>query len=447
MIKDQRARARRLATSVAACLALATRAAAAQDPPPPMLPSDAPDTPPPPPPPDAPRPPPDAPRPLPETPPARPPETPVAPPARPPETTFAPQPEAPPVEPPAPREKRGANTRTLGGHTFPTPFLVDSAFPQSYVSFGAELGHETDFGLFIGAETSQYDASFGVSSQYVSAGFAFLDRYELGLSASYSSALASDVNTLLLYGGKSAWELHPGVRIRLFRSTSTQLALHLYGDFAGGANQNPSIIIAEIGNEVQGIASNSGRTSCLMNGDLSCIFTTAGFNPQQVANISSTLLGGGVAFNLAQTLGSSLGVQGTVSLEVGSRSVIGVATGGTPPAPDISTPVSFHVGVAPSLDFAPLFGAPITLMGEYLFTLVEEPIQGTGIIDAGTVQTIQSQFSVGGYYTGRRDLQLGAMFNVTLSQATNTFSDATVPASTLPPITVLAGQVSARYFF
>jgi hypothetical protein len=112
-------------------------------------------------------------------------------------------------------------------------------------------------------------------------------------------------------------------------------------------------------------------------------------------------------------------------------------------------PVAFHVGVAPSIEVG--HSVPITLMAEYLFTVIDEKTvtsstDATGATaDNNTILTLENAVAGGVYYTGRPDLQVGALFSATFDHITATGSDGTALAQ--PPLTKLAGQVMGRYFF
>jgi hypothetical protein len=460
MIKDERSRAFArvaLATLAAACVAFATGPAAAQDPPPPMLPGDVPPPPlPTPPAPDA-QPKPPAPLPSDEPPPL----------ALPPPTTAAPEP-ATPVEPPPStrgggRESRyAASARTLNGLTFPTAFLIDSAFVQSHIGLGVEIGRQWEYGVQPASPTSMnqmstpdtfsYDRAVATATQYASFGVAVSDRVELGVSATYASMVSGDVNAAILFGGRTAWSLAPGARFKLFRSSQAQMALHFYGNFGSSAWQNPALVVGEISNEITQIAGSSKRTACLADGNLACALTTAGipFNAQQAAYTSQSNFGGGATLSLAAAFTASFGLQAALGLDAGYSPS---NAGGNAFA---SAPVIFHVGVAPSFDLGPT--VPITLMAEYLFTVTNSSTVSTATdssalsADGGSLLTLQSNITAGVYYTGRRDLVLGLLFNATFAESQSTFTDDSTGTSVTnttvqPPLTRLAGQLNARYFF
>jgi hypothetical protein len=446
-------RSRRLSGLLAACFALLAAPAAAQDPPPPLLPSDTP--PPAPPAPPAPAPGPDAP------PPAIPGDEPPPLPAQAlPVAPLAVPPPAEPVPVPSGREpKRGASARTLKGHVFPTPFLVDTAFVTTHFGLGAEIGHQSVYGVLtspftnamgVGTQSYQFDASVGVANLYASLGVAVSDRVEIGADASYSSLLGSDVNTAILYGGQYAWTLRPGVRFRLLRSTSsgTEIGLHLYGNFSSGTIQNPQAVVREIANELSTIAgNNNNQIACLGTGQLSCVFVP-GFNPQSAVSTTNTVAGAGATFALAQAVSSNFGLQFALGAELG-RGWNDYA--GNEIA---STPFVFHVGVAPSYSFGPV--VPITIRAEYLFTVDVVATQGVTstmsetTADAGTITTIQHGLVGGVYFTGKSDLQLGALFTAGFTQSAQSLSNSDGSGTDTvaqAPTTTLTGQINARYFF
>jgi len=451
MMKDERIRARRLATLAAACAVLATRAAAAQDPPPPMVPSEAPDAPPPPPAPDA------VPRPAPPS--VSPPPPSMAPPpdsapVAPPEPTEPPA----PVEPPVQREsKRAGSAHVLKGHTFVPGSLIDSAFVETHLGLGVELGHQWASGVNFNdpSSTTSYTRSLGVTTEHLSTGLALSERVELGLDATYASYVDSDVQTAVEYGNQSAWELRPGLRIRAFRSptSGTQIGLHLYGDFSGGSRQNPLGVLGEVATE---FAANPTPTqaACLGAGDLSCSFTNGAYNPATASQYNTRQLGGGATVNLAQAFSSLFGVQAAAGLEIAGASAYG--PGSTVGSTNTvgSVVVTAHAGLAASFDFGPT--VPLVFMGEYRFTFVNETTAETAGttttmgLDAGVAQVFTHSLAGGLYYTGRRDLILGAVLNASFTTSGINYDDTTtgdVASVANPPVTTLSGQIAATYFF
>jgi hypothetical protein len=367
-------------------------------------------------------------------------------------------PPPPPVEPPAeppPAEhaEKRAEMRTLKGHTFVTPFLVDSAFNQRSVGLSLETGRQWNYGVIPSYPSCpamsmlspscswQFDQATSTAAQVYSFGWALGERIELGASVSYRTLLSSDVSSLLYFGGQSSWGVQPAVRIRLVRSpqSGTQLALRLYGNFGGDNQQSPAALLAEIAAEANTIAGDMNRTQCLGSLQIGCALNK-GFDAQAAASTRRTLYGAGVSLNLAQAFNSLFGFQASLSLEPGYRTTT-VAAGLN------SIPFTFHVGVAPSLYFGPK--VPLTLAAEYLLTVSGEPPSSTAAQGGadGTVVTIQSGVVGGLYYTYHQDFTLGLLFSGTFYTQSINYSDPTIPTAVLPPETALAFQTSARYFF
>lgn len=329
----------------------------------------------------------------------------------------------------------------LKGHTFIPGALIDSAFPETHLGLGVELGHEWDSGVTFPSQDT-YTRSFGVTTEHLSAGVMLGDRVELGLDGTYASYVASDINTAVEHGSPNAWEVRPGLRIRLFRSpaSGTQLGLHLYGDFSGGARQSPLGVLAEAAGEATMIGSNSAQSACLASGDLLCGLTAAGYNAQTASQYTTRQLGGGAALNLAQAFSSLFGVQAGLGLVVAGSSAS--APGNTVGA----AVVQLNGGLAASFDFGPT--VPLALMGEYRFTFVNEATAATANttgLDGGDAQVFIHALAAGLYYTGRRDLTLGAVFNASFNTSGVNYDDGSSAAN--PPVTTVSGEIAATYFF
>ena len=444
----------RWAAGTALLIALAPCAAFAQDPPPPMLPGEVP------------APPPEAPpAPSPDAPPAfapAPSPGPLPAPSPPPASAS---PSAPPAEPPPPPEPpsrdRGHSTasRSVNGYVFPTPLLIDSAFLTTHVGLGAEVGHYWAFGqdpqfvtpnngLNMSGTDIPYDLSMGYTTEYVSLGLAPWERVGLTLDASYTSYIASDINGAVLNGSQYAWDIRPGLRFRLLhsRSSGTQIALHLYGDFSSSSQVNPQPALVTIGNQLNAcIMANNNLGG---GGQMSCPFSNL-----PATTTSHTVVGGGGALSLAQAFNSTFGLQAAAALEVGYGWLDAQGSQIN------STPVNFHVGIAPSINLGP--SAPLSIMAEYLLTVGYEPtigilpssLQSEMTPDAGATTTFTHQFAVGLYYTGRSDFTVGGLFTATVSSsqtsstADDSNGDANVQTFDNPPVRAVGAQVNARYFF
>ncbi|MFT3771983.1 MAG: hypothetical protein QM820_41785 [Minicystis sp.] len=406
--------------SIAASLTALSLAgsAAAQDPPSPLPPADLPpDTPAPPAPPTA-----DKPPPAPSIPPA-----------------AEPQAAEPPAAPPA--APRRDDVRTLKGHAFRPPVLLDSAFVATYVDLSVSLGREVSPGIHVLATNAvgvshelDYDAAASVVTGRLQAGVRFLDRLEVGVDAAYAGYIASDQTSALLFGGQSAFDLRPGLRVAALQSpsTGTQLGVRAYGVFTGSNRLSPARVLAEVAREIDAIAADDKRTACLQTGDLACALDQ-GFDALAAMKISRATYGGGLSASVAQAFGSRFGVQATAGVEVAR------ASSSSPTSTAVhSTPFSFHAGLAPSLDLAPT--VPLGISAEYRFDYATETFSGGAAGASTSTSTLKHGVAAGLYYTGRRDLVVGAGF-------VGSFASLSSDAGDLPGTNVLSGFVTMRYYF
>jgi hypothetical protein len=261
---------------------------------------------------------------------------------------------------------------------------------------------------------------------------------EIGIGASYATLLGGDPNSALLWGGRNAWSLNPGVRIRVVRTPTTQLGLHVYGAFGAGARLDPSAVLVEIANEATEIAANANRQNCLASGDLSCTITSPSFNAQTAMQFSQANYGGGATLALAHAFTSTFGLQAALGLDGGYESTTAQVNSYG------SVHVNFHVGVAPSLDFG-----PVSVMAEYMFTVLYDLSMATPSLSAPTILTLRNGFVLGVYYTGRDNLAIGALLNATIDEQTMTYPTDDMGSTPVgkQPYTRVAGQITARYFF
>ncbi|APR78031.1 Hypothetical protein A7982_03378 [Minicystis rosea] len=411
----------RFASIVAVAVLVLAAPAAAQDPPPPLPPADLPPEPPP----SADKPPPSI-----DKPPPVVAEPPVAPPA---------------IEPPAsPSPARRDDTRTLRGHAFRPPLLLDNAFVSTHVDLSGSIGSESSPGIHVLATNAigvahelDYDAKLTVIGGRLQAGVRFAERFEIGLDASYAGHAVGDAQSAILFGGQSSFDVRPGLRITAVRSpgSGTAFGVRAYGAFSRSTRQSPARVIAEVAKDINAIAADNERSACLQVGDLACALRE-GFDALAATKIARATYGGGVSASVAQAFGSHFGLQGTAGVEVarGSSSSPDGSTIG-------STPIAIYAGVAPSLDFAP--AAPIGISAEYRFEYANESFSvpsSTGADASGSTSTIKHGVAAGLYYTGRRDLVLGAAF-------VGSFASPSSDGSALPGVNVLSGLVTMRYFF
>lgn len=412
--------------ALAAAALLVTAPAAAQDPPPPLPPAD---TPPEPPPPAAGK----------AAPPAA--ATP-APPAAAAEPPASAEPTAPEPPPGARQDTRKEDARTLKGHAFIPPLLLDSAFVSTYVGGSVQMGREASFGLPLYAMNTigvshqfQFDTSLSLVTGRIQLGLAFLGRLEIDLDTSSTGVVAGDSTTGLLYGSHGGFDVRPGLRVVAVRSpsTGTQLGVRAYGAFSSSTRMNPQRVLDEIGKEASAIAASSERSACLQTGDLACALP--GFDAAAAMKVSRATYGAGAAVSLAQAIASKIGLQATVGFEVAR------ANSGSQAASLGSTPIGVYVGAGPSIDLSPI--VPMGIAAEYRFDFATESFGGTatsGAAVSGSSTTMRHGVAAGLFYTGRRELVMGTAF-------VGSFATNSSDAGPLPGTTVLSVVGTIRYYF
>lgn len=403
---------------------------------------------------------------VPDGPPApEPPAKPVEPPAKPAATPAKPAPAPAPApiadapiadapiggkheEPPRAHADEGdpeLAARSLKGHTFLTPLLLDTAFVTTSFAIATEIGRRSVPGVQVTSTNSSgvghvftYDRGLGFAAANARLSVAFVRFFEADFEATYQALVPGDTESALIFGGTTAFELRPGVRFRLLRAASVglQLGLHAYGRFAGGVRLNPGGVLAEFARQVPSISNDPQVIACIAAGDLSCGLPP-GFDARGAMEVSRSEYTGGVTVSAAQAIASWFGLQATVGAEVGAASVTSALTG------DIaSTPFAFQAGLAPSIDLRP--HAPIGIMAEYRFRFATETSKQTKLADSGTTTTIDNGVAAGVFYTGKKELQVGAIFRGGFLSSSVSFGGTSVSQ---PKTTELGGQLAMRYFF
>ena len=152
---------------------------------------------------------------------------------------------------------------------------------------------------------------------------------------------------------------------------------------------------------------------------------------------------GGVTLAYAQALGAAAGLQIAVGGEAGRKTVSNSRVGDVD-----ATSMSFHAGLAPSLNFAPSF--PIGLTLEYRFELDRDTYDGNELaeVEPGSETVAKGhRFGAGLYYTGRRDLMLGWIGGLALLEDREAAIGSVTETPDAPDAVLLSAQFDMRYFF
>ncbi len=342
-------------------------------------------------------------------------------------------------------ERWGA--RTLSGHTFPLPLLIDHPFVATHFGVGTEVGFYSQPGLGLeyvdetGREqTFTYDANAGFLRERLALGIGLFETFELSVDADYLAFVGANEGTIFLFGGRTAYDVRPGVRGRILRAsrTGTQLGGRAYAILSEGIQIQPQGLLVTLVQQIAALAASERRTTCLVAGDFACAFPD--LDLAAAIQVIHTRYGGGASVSAAQPLGRHVGVLGTVGLEVARARSSNVSFGNL-----YSTPLDFYAGVAPSLDLEPY--APIGAMVEYRVDVESIPYEEnrSAGVPAGYGETnLNHAVAAGLFYTGRRDLQLGLVLSASfLNQSAQAG-----PRSTVQPLAaIVTAQFTVGYFF
>jgi hypothetical protein len=366
---------------------------------------------------------------------------------------------APGTAPPAASEPAGwvkgetteLGARTLGGHTFPYPRYLDSAFVATTFHVGAGVEFYSQSEVESGFQASAGEAqSFSYDRDLVfarlRAGFdlAPWDVFAVSFEAEYLAQVGVSEQSLFLFGADTGYDLEPGVKARLWRSQSgaTQLGLHVLGDFSGGLQAVPQGLLRELAVELAAIAQDQGRINCLVAADFECAF-------KEVDLITAIQLhrkhyGAEALLNLAHAFSPLFGGQFTLGLGGAYSNYSWRYLG------DIDTGTFvLDAGLGPTFDFYPDFPLGLTL--EYRFTLEHNVYSATAgpegqptIEEATSDTAIGNRLAAGVYFTGRRDLMLGAIVGLSFVDES---AEIGKTAADQPKATIVAIQFDMRYFF
>ncbi|MEM9692138.1 MAG: hypothetical protein AAGA56_06320 [Myxococcota bacterium] len=359
-------------------------------------------------------------------------------------------------------ESRDRGARTIKGHTFPYPRLVDSPFAASsfYVGTtvdflfqqGVRSGQEADdSGEIVGAT---YDRQLGFIQLNYGAEYAPHERVSFGLNADYLATVGANEESLFLYGGQTGFDFRPFLRVVLVRSDAAgiQWSLGGFGTYENGIRAVPQGLLVELSEQIDAIAEDptGERTQCLAQGNLDCAFAEdTDFNSMQLAR---RRVGGGGNTAVAIALNEYLGLQVSGQFEAAEQAISNSLVGDVD-ALDLRA----GAGIAPSLYLTD--SLPVTLAAGYRFEWQQSTYRANPNLDienGARVAAFNHRVSAGIYYAGRRDLMLGwTAAGARLEDAERGTTQVpsagrTTSMSALAPnphAWVASGQFDMRYFF
>jgi hypothetical protein len=349
-------------------------------------------------------------------------------------TAEADRPEVPKTPGMVSGESDDWGSRTLDGHTFIYPRLVDTAFTASnfHVGTSVEFYHQAGVTSKVTeldgtVQELEYDRDLAFVRLDYGVHFQLMEVVSIGLDADYLAEVGANQESLMLYGGQTGYDFRPTAKLRMWRSEDygLQLAMRGYATVSGGVRAVPQGILSEVVTEE--------RAECVM--DRACAIEEDALDA-----ITRTRNGGGGSVSLAKSLGRYVGMQAMVGFEGARLQVEG------PNAAIDATSMVFSAGASPSLDFFP--GWPVGVALEYRFDLHRQQISEitgtTTEIPQSAVLAKAHRFGASIHYTGRRDLMLGwSAGGAYLEDAERGLDSANAEPNAL----VFAAQFDMRYFF
>jgi hypothetical protein len=364
----------------------------------------------------------------PATPPASPPPPPAAAPAAA-AGTAVPAPAADPSRSLPAGESELMGSRTLSGHTFQRPVFLDSAFLAGYFGDGTRIGFES------AQLTAKEQLNVAAVFETLAFGIPIGKRVQLSFDGNYNAFFGTDTQSLFKFGGNFGFNLQPGLRVLIVRSdrTGSELSLHGSAVIAYSPGVTPGNLIQILGDELNGITTNQHRLECLLKLKFRCAFPGVN-NILAAIETSSTSFGGDLSINYAQALGRYVGLQATGGIDAEASTFNAYA--GTKKTSQSSAPITVEGGLGPSVNLYPL--APVGMQLEYLARFSTQSSGGNA------TNSLQHNFAVGFYFTGRRDLQLGINGTVSIDNDTQTLRNGMSNTTTFNAYT---GAFGLYYYF
>ncbi len=344
-------------------------------------------------------------------------------------------------------ETDGEGARTLKGYTFAYPRYLGHAFIATSFHAGAGVEFYDQEGVESEVETPdgeleifEFDRTLVFARLRSNLDFAIGESFGFGAGAEYRAQVGTNEQSLFLYGAETGYAITPRMKVRLWRGvqSGSQLSLQAHGAFSGGLRAVPQGLLRELALEIADIAQDDERITCLVAADFECAFDEVDL--VAAIQLHRQSYGGGGMLAFAQRLGGAAGLQLDAGLDgVGSTyswGYIGDIDAGS---------VLFHAGASPSLNFYPSF--PLGLAFEYRFHVEHtsyESSEEAGIGDDATETATGHKVGIGAYFTGRRDLQLGAILGLSFMSES---ADIGRSASDGPEAFIAAVQFDMRYFF
>ena len=340
-----------------------------------------------------------------------------------------------------------AAARTLDGHIFQPPVLLEGPFTTSHVGIDTTLGLRVQDGggapatgptrLPIPARDGQKLFLF---EERLAVGVAPARGVEIGARAAFQLGAGADATSSFYYGARTGYEVRPHVAFEILRSEARGLSIGLRAGpvMAGGVRARPSGLVDAMMREAGTVMREPDRILCLGAGDYACAFRT--FDGAGAMQVDERTFGIHASASAAKSFGQHVGVQAAFGAEA-----LDTRLRGGPNLQSHTSPLAYSGSLAASVDLAPL--APVGAMLEAGIERGENrglDRRNAELLGGAPIAYTTERVAAGLYYTGREALTLGFVGTYGFTHERRIDATTTSPA---PPLRTIGGRFALRYFF
>ncbi|HVK71563.1 MAG TPA: hypothetical protein VM694_44220 [Polyangium sp.] len=341
----------------------------------------------------------------------------------------------------------GAAARTLEGHRFQPPVLLEGPFTTTHVGIDTSMGLRVQDGggappaAPMGLPLPTHDGQkLFLFEERLAVGIAPVRGAEIGARAAFQMGVGGDAATTYLYGIRTGYEVRPHLGFEVLHSEVLGLSVGLRAGLvlAGGVRARPSGLVDAMMREADAVMREPARFICLRAGDLGCAFKT--FDGAGALHVDERSFGVHALASAAKSFGQHVGIQASFGGEA-----LDTRLRGGPGLDTRTAPRAYAASVAASVDLAPL--APVGAMLEAGLERGENrgiDRRNAELLGAAPMAYTTERVAAGVYYTGRDALTLGFIGTYGFTQARRAAGDTASPG---PPTRALGGRLAFRYFF
>ncbi|MDI1444733.1 hypothetical protein [Polyangium sp. 6x1] len=341
----------------------------------------------------------------------------------------------------------GAAARTLEGHRFQPPVLLEGPFTTSHVGIDTSMGLRVQDGAFATPTAplrlplpARDGQTLFLFEERLAVGIAPVRGAEIGARAAFQMTVGGDPASTYFYGGRTGYDVRPHLGFEVLHSEVLGLSVGLRAGLimAGGVRARPSGLVDAMMREADAAMRDPARIRCLRAGDLGCAFTT--FDGAGALRVDERSFGVHARASVAKSFGQHVGMQASFGGEA-----LDTRLHGGPNLDARMAPRAYGASVAASVDLAPI--APVGAMLEAGLERGENrglDRPNADLLGGAPMAYTTERVAAGVYYTGRDALTLGFVGTYGFTQERRAAGDTTTPR---PPARALGGRLAFRYFF